>query len=367
MIRNGMMHETDVGSVASANNSVGMINGSGTHASAGAQLAQAMAGSGVLVFWNLFTTFNATCQCMGDMSLAEYCVLASVCRQEEGLPIKELASEKGASTGHYESQLLKKELIKRIRNSKDRRELAYSATPKGSLLARRLDHALALGLMGRYEALTEASFSGLVERMRDYDAALAAAMAADWECDRLFPASALWICSGFQRVASYEASRFSMTFLHMATLAFLYRGALDKNRGVDLGDPVSIDRVCAAVGVDPSHMELVLEDCTDKGLVLVTSDEACEACRITEAGAQRYRLFEQRALQQVAQAFSARLDYVEGIGVGHSNETGHIVEIGRSVEASRSVEAGRIKGAGLIDQVVECACDVVRFAVYLFG
>ena len=50
MTRNGMMHETDVGSVASANNSVGMINGSGTHASAGAHLAQAMAGSGVLVF-----------------------------------------------------------------------------------------------------------------------------------------------------------------------------------------------------------------------------------------------------------------------------------------------------------------------------
>lgn len=263
--------------------------------------------SGLFPCWGLYNLLNGACYTFLDMSLSEYCILASIVEHPSGLSVNKIASDaKGhLLTKDYEDQLLKKEFIRRQRDAVDRRMLAYAATNKGKKAVKRADAMLAMSVMNNYTKLNEDSFSQLVELMQQF------AESVDSSADSalLLPAEALRVLGRYRRAVAHAAASFSMSYFQLVVLVLCGRD----------GSGVSSLELTKSLNVGKEVLWLSLDELEGKGFI--QKDEGLSAYALTDAGQGRLEMLGGRIRaqlradvadmkQQSAGAFDSMVQYV---------------------------------------------------------
>lgn len=174
----------------------------------------------VAALYQLHAQLDAACRAACDIGLETCAVLADVVASGQGLAMKQAAERYRVfgEIAQFEHLLRERELITLVRFPRDRRALAYLASPKGVERHALADQVLGSCLVASHPALTEESLDKLVALFYAY--ALARGEESVEGC--LFPASVLRALGAYRQLLMTVAARFGMTSAQMAVLALLH-------------------------------------------------------------------------------------------------------------------------------------------------
>ncbi len=114
-----------------------------------------------IVLHYLYTSIDAVCLHVGDISPLEYALLTEIAEMPQGFPVQDMKRSYAKAWGDIEttSELLEeKELVERRRLANDRRKFALHATLKGRNRINTIDESFAFSLVDSTTRITEERF-----------------------------------------------------------------------------------------------------------------------------------------------------------------------------------------------------------------
>ena len=236
-----------------------------------------------VALYRLHSLMDTTCRSACDLDLGSCAALCAVAAQPQGFEVGEARKTYSFSGNNatFEYVLKERELIEVVRSSRDRRTLAFRATPKGRdrvVLAYRV---LGACLVQEHTGLTEQNFDQLINLSYEY--AEAAGFPVTFE--GLFPSLTLRDLAAYEHRFELVAARFGMTSAQVALLFAWCEEAADSQVMV----PASFEKQGSDLGLSPWVLEAELRLLRDRGLI-----PAAGVMGTTEAACQRTTEFVQR-------------------------------------------------------------------------
>lgn len=177
----------------------------------------------VAALYQVHAQLDAACRAACDIGLETCSVLADIVANGQGLAVKQAAERYRVfgEIAQFEHLLRERELITLARFPRDRRALAYLASPKGVERLALADQVLGSCLVAAHPSLTEESLDKLVGLFYAY----AEACGEEPVEGCLFPACILRALGAHRQLLMTVAARFGMTSAQMAVLALLHAEA----------------------------------------------------------------------------------------------------------------------------------------------
>lgn len=237
----------------------------------------------VVALFRLYTMLNTTCQTACDVDLESCAALCAVGARPQGYDVREARAAYSLASENccFEQVLKERELLKVVRSSRDRRALAFQATPKGRdriVLAYRV---LGACLVQKHPGMTEQNFDQLVKLCYDYATSVGFPVCFDG----LFPAPVLRDLAAYAYRVELVAARFGMTSAQVALL--LDRCAVAGTSATRGANDAQADTHMLELASWVFEAELGL--LRDRGFL---ADVGAQGC--TEAAEQRIAEFSQR-------------------------------------------------------------------------
>ena len=236
----------------------------------------------------LYTSIDAVCLHIGDVSPLEYALLTDIAEARQGFPLQDIHATYDRLWGNIEQMsalLEEKELIERRRLQNDRRKFAFHATLKGRNRIDAIDASFAFSLVNSTARITEERFEQFVAQLHSLQAQSDSRVAAG-----IIPAYPLrLLCFGNQHLVK-ECARLDTSisqFVALCTLCVFSQGLSEEALGKRLG-------ISAGGSIAASVLDLL----EDKHLIRRAAE-----ITITEEGVERAALIRDRLRAKILQAF----------------------------------------------------------------
>lgn len=208
-----------------------------------------------VVFQRLYSVLNSSANSMGDLGLFAYACLVDIAEFTEGISRTQIEGDFSNCKEPMTcvSELEDKELVERVRNSRDRRAFAIRVTAKGHARIALLDEALSIALIDASGKLTEETFNHL----EDLLAILSRDGREQRKVNTLLSGRLLAAICNYHAITVRESSLLGMPSVQMAVLIMLQEPDV----------VLTAERMAHRLSLSPSAMMLQLENLCDRGAV----------------------------------------------------------------------------------------------------
>ncbi len=241
-----------------------------------------------IVLHYLYTSIDAVCMHVGDISPLEYALLTEIAEMPEGFPLQNIKRAYANVWGSVEtaSELLEeKELVERKRLANDRRKFALHATLKGRNRINTVDESLAFSLVDSTTRITEERFEQFATQLHGLQGEEATRIAAG-----IIPSQPLRLLYLANQYMVQECARVDLSisqFVVMCILMVFPQGLCEEAIGQRLG-------VSAGASITAS----VLDGLENRHLIRLA-----DAATITTEGTERAALILDRLRVKILEAF----------------------------------------------------------------
>ena len=197
-----------------------------------------------IVLHYLYTSIDAVCMHVGDISPLEYALLTEIAEMPEGFPLQDIKRAYSNVWGSVEtaSELLEeKELVERKRLANDRRKFALHATLKGRNRINTVDESLAFSLVDSTTRITEERFEQFATQLHGLQGEEATRIAAG-----IIPSQPLRLLYFANQYMVQECARVDLSLSQFVVLCILMvfpqglcEEAIERRLGVSAGASIT--------------------------------------------------------------------------------------------------------------------------------